>query len=616
MSEPKKHEFQAEIQQLLDIVIHSIYTDKEVFIRELISNGADACEKLRFRQSGGNEAIHDADVEPAITVKLDEEANTIEFTDTGIGMAEADLVENLGTIAHSGTKAFLKQLAEKKEENNNLIGQFGVGFYSAFMAGDRVTVLSRGSDPEAKGYCWESEGAGGYTISEVEDLPRGTKVTVHLKEETKEFAKAHRVESVIKRYSNFVQFPITLGEKEVNTVQAIWARSKGEIKDEEYNEFYQFVSHDHEEPSYRLHYTADAPLAIQALLYVPKRNAEAMGLNKTESEVSLYCRRILIEQHAKGLLPDWLRFLKGVVDSEDLPLSLSRERMQDSALMEKLKQVVTKRFLKFLTEQSEKDADKFLEFYNDYSRYLKEGVLSDFAHQDAIAKLLRYDSSFTEKDAKCSLEEYVARMKDGQEEIYYLMSYNRETAESAPYYEAFKAKGFEVLFLYDPADEFVMDRLADYDGKKLISAEKAEIKLDDDADKEGLAADKSEALAKWLKEVYGDEVKEVRVSERLVDSPVVLLDGDAQMTATMRQIMQSMGNKGSMPALPMNIEINPKHSVIVRLDSLREENVDLATKIAEQLHDNARIMAGLMEDPRAMVTRLNELLEKVLEVKA
>ncbi|MGK0197301.1 MAG: TNF receptor-associated protein 1 [Yoonia sp.] len=365
-----------------------------------------------------------------------------------------------------------------------------------------------------------------------------------------------------------------------------------------------------------MHYTADAPLAIQALLYVPKRNAEAMGLNKTESEVSLYCRRILIEQHAKGLLPDWLRFLKGVVDSEDLPLSLSRERMQDSALMEKLKQVVTKRFLKFLTEQSEKDADKFLEFYNDYSRYLKEGVLSDFAHQDAIAKLLRYDSSFTEKDAKCSLEEYVARMKDGQEEIYYLMSYNRETAESAPYYEAFKAKGFEVLFLYDPADEFVMDRLADYDGKKLISAEKAEIKLDDDADKEGLAADKSEALAKWLKEVYGDEVKEVRVSERLVDSPVVLLDGDAQMTATMRQIMQSMGNKGSMPALPMNIEINPKHSVIVRLDSLREENVDLATKIAEQLHDNARIMAGLMEDPRAMVTRLNELLEKVLEVKA
>lgn len=612
MTEPKKQNFQAEIQQLLDIVIHSVYTDKEVFIRELVSNAADASEKVRFLQSSGGEEIVDADKELKISIKIDEEANTITLTDSGIGMTEAELVENLGTIAHSGTKAFFKQMAEqKKEEGSNLIGQFGVGFYSAFMVADRVTVNTRSYRPDVTGCCWESEGAGGYSISEVADLPRGTSITLHLKEEAKEFAKDVRVETVIKNYSNFVQFPIEVNEKQVNTVQAIWMRNKSEITDEEYKEFYQFVGHDFDEPMFRLHYSVDAPLMINSLLFVPKRNMESMGLGKMESDVSLYCKKVLIESKSKDLLPEWMRFVKGVVDSEDLPLSISRERMQDSALMQKLKTVITKRFLKFLTEQSEKDTEKYDEFYTQFNRFLKEGLLGDYEHQDALAKLLRYDSSFTEKGKTSSLADYVSRMKDDQQEIYYLMSYNREAAESAPYYEVFQSRGYEVLFMYDPADEFVMERVAEFEGKKLVAAEKADLKLED-SEQEGLSTEDSEALAKWIKDSMGEDIAEVRASERLVDSPVVLIDKDKQMTSSMRQIMQQMGQNTELPPVAMDLEINPHHPIIVRLNGLRTENEDLAKQVTSQLHDNARIMAGLMEDPRMMVKRLNTLLERVL----
>lgn len=615
MSEAKKQEFQAEIQQLLDIVIHSVYTDKEVFIRELISNAADACEKLRFRQSAGNEEVFEPDTEAKITVKLDEENNTITITDTGIGMTESDLVENLGTIAHSGTKAFFTQMAEQKKEDSNLIGQFGVGFYSAFMVADEVAVETRSCQPDEKGRRWVSEGAGGFTIEEKEDLPRGTSIILKLKEDEKDFATEHRVESVIKRYSNFVQFPIELNDKQVNTVGALWTKNKSEITDEEYKEFYQFVGHDFDEPQFRLHYSADAPLSIKALLFIPKRNSEAFGFGKAECEVNLYCRKVLIEQKSKGILPEWMRFVKGVVDSEDLPLSISRERMQDSALMEKLKSVIAKRLLKFLAETAEKDAEKYDEFYNEFHRNLKEGLLSDFANQEAIAKLLRYESSFTEKGKKCPLSDYVSRMKDDQKEIYYLSSFNREAAENAPYYEVFKARGYEVLFLYDPADEFVMERINEFDGKKLVSCEKSDLKLEDE-EKDGLPKEKAEGLASWVKDKMGEKLNEVRISERLVGSPVVLVEKDQMMTATMRNMMRSMGRENEMPPIAMDMEINPNHPVIVKLDSLRESEEDLAAQITEQLHDNALIMAGLMEDPRTMVTRLNSLLDKMLQPKS
>jgi TNF receptor-associated protein 1 len=615
MTEPKKQEFQAEIQQLLDIVIHSVYTDKEVFIRELISNAADACEKLRFHQSGGEESILDAEVEPKITVQLDEENKRITITDTGIGMTEADLIQNIGTIAHSGTKAFFQQLAEKKQDSNNLIGQFGVGFYSAFMVSDDVTVETRSYQADEKGWRWVSQGAGGYTIEEKEDLPRGTSIILHLKDDAEDFAKEVRVESVIKRYSNFVQFPIELNEKQVNTVQALWTRNKSEITEEEYKEFYQFVGHDFDEPLFRLHYSADAPLAIKALLFIPKRNSESMGLGKTEGEVNLYCKKVLIEQKAKGILPEWMRFVRGVVDSEDIPLSISRERMQDSALMEKLKNVITKRLLKFLAEKAEKDAEEYDKFYTEFHRFLKEGLLSDYAHQEQLGKLLRYESSFTEKGKKASFGDYISRMKDDQKELYYLSSYNRESAENAPYYEVFNARGYEVLFLYDPADEFVMERLAEFDGKKLIAAEKADLKLED-AEADGLTPEKAEELGTWIKDKMGDKVGAIRSSERLVGSPVVLVEQDNQMTATMRNMMRSMGRDTEFPSPPMDMEINPNHPVIVRLAFVRTADEGLAEQITEQLHDNAMIMAGLMEDPRAMVKRLNNLLEKVLTPKS
>ncbi|HAV62550.1 MAG TPA: molecular chaperone HtpG, partial [Verrucomicrobiales bacterium] len=323
MAKTEKHAFQAEIKQLLDIVIHSLYTDKEIFIRELVSNAADACEKFRFTKSSGRE-VHQPEIDPKIVVTVDDKAHIVTITDTGIGMTHDELVENLGTIAHSGSKAFIKQLAEGQKADASLIGQFGVGFYSAFMVGKEVEVHSRSFQPDAQGHKWTSDGSGEYSIEPVADLPRGTKIVVKLKDEEKEFATKFRVEQVIKRYSNFIDFPIELDGTRLNTVQAIWARNKSDIKPEEYDEFYKYIGHDPEGALFRLHFTADAPLAIKALLFVPSRNFETMGLGKGESEVNLHCKKVLIQPKAKGLFPEWLRFLRGVVDSEDLPLNISR----------------------------------------------------------------------------------------------------------------------------------------------------------------------------------------------------------------------------------------------------------------------------------------------------
>ena len=598
MSKPESHQFQAEIQQLLNIVIHSLYTDKEIFVRELISNAADACEKLRFNQSSGK-PVHQSDIAPAITVATDDKAGTITITDTGCGMTHAELVQNLGTIAHSGTKAFLKQLAEEKKPDVGLIGQFGVGFYSAFMVAKRVTVLSRSLSPEETGWQWTSEGMGGYDITPAADLPRGTKITLELKDDAKDFAEETTVERIIQRYSSFVPFPIELNTKQINTIQAIWARSKNEIKEEEYNEFYTFVGHDHDKPLFRLHFTADAPLAIQSLLFVPSRNFESMGMGRIDSEVNLYCRKVLIQAKAKGLFPEWLRFLKGVVDSEDLPLNISRETMQDTSLMQKLNKVLTGRFLKFLDEQSEKEAVAYEKFYAEYQRFIKEGVVTDFTHKEALGKLLRFESSSTDPGKLTSLADYVKRMSSEQKEIYCLLAPNRAAAEASPYYEVFKERKFEVLFLSDPWDEFVMEHLREFDGKPLKLAEKADLNLS--ANKDGtLTKDAAKALAAWLKEILGDKVGEVRVSQRLVDSPAVVVDSDKFMT------------DNAIAATKHDFEINPAHPIIARLDAMRAQDAALAGSVAEQMLDNARVAAGILEDPRAMLTRLNQLLEKVL----
>lgn len=613
MSTTEKHHFQAEIQQLLDIVIHSLYTDKEIFVRELISNAADACEKVRFTQTSG-QPIFQPELPLNIAITTDEQAGTVTFADTGIGMSHTDLVENLGTIAHSGTKAFLKQLAEDKRPDAKLIGQFGVGFYSAFMVADKVTVSSRASASDDSGWRWVSEGGGGYEMEPAPDLPRGTTIVLHLKTDARQFAKADELERIIKRYSNFVPFPIELNGQRVNTVSAIWTRSQKDIKEEEYNEFYQYVGHDHDLPLYRLHFTADAPLAIQAILFVPKRNFETLGLGRIDSEVHLYSRKVLIQAKVKNLFPDWLRFLKGVVDSEDLPLNISRETMQDTSLVQKLNRVLTGRFLKFLEEQAEKDPANFEQFYGEYQRFLKEGVVTDFTHREALGKLLRFESSATDKGQRVSLKQYVERMPADQKEIYYLLAPTREAAENSPYYEVFRARKLEVLFLLDPWDEFVMEHLREFDQKPLRAAEKSDLGLVATEAKEGLTPEQAQDLAKWMKEVLGDQVHEVRASQRLVESPAVAVDSDKTLTPGMRRILKAAG-KGEAPTPAPDLEINPRHPILARLDQERKNDAALATKVAEQLLDSARFAAGLLEDPRTMLHRMNELLERVLAPK-
>ena len=620
MATIEKHEFQAEIAQLLDLVVHSLYTDKEIFVRELISNAADATEKLKFLQTSGTE-VFEPEAVLKIGVSTDDQAKTITFTDAGVGLTHAELIENLGTIAHSGSKAFLEQLKAKRAAESvegeaagagsdaNLIGQFGVGFYSAFMVGEKVTVYTRSYQPNETGWVWTSDGKTGYEIEPAEGLSRGTKIVVHLRDT--EFAQAENIERIIKHYSNFVQFPIELNGNAVNTVQALWTKNKNEIKDEEYSEFYRYIGHDSEDPQYRLFFSADAPLSIRALLFVPQKSYEHMTMTRGESEVNLYCRKILIQPKAKGLFPEWLRFLKGVVDSEDLPLNISRETMQDSALLRKLNDVLTKRVIKWLEEESKADAEKYDKFFAEHGHCLKEGAANDWQHREGLSKLLRFESSFTEKGKTTSLPDYVGRMPEEQKEIYYLTAPNREAAEASPYYEVFREKKYEVLFLYAPHDEFVMDHLREFDKKRLVAAEKADVKLDKEST--GLSEEEARLLANFMKERLGDRVNEVHSSKRLVGSPAVVVDSDTHITSSMRKMMKMMNREGgpSLESKP-NLEINPEHAMMGRLNAMRVSDAELAGQVAEQIFDNALVAAGLLEDPRAMLGRLNGLLEKLL----
>jgi len=608
MSTIEKHTFQAEIAQLLDLVIHSLYTDKEIFVRELISNAADATEKLKFLQTSGAE-IFEPEAELKISVSTDDQAKTITFTDAGLGMTHGELIDNLGTIAHSGSKAFLEQL-KASQGDASLIGQFGVGFYAAFMVAEKVTVFSRSYLPGESGWLWTSDGRTGYEIEPAGELSRGTKIVLHLKDT--EFAQAANIERIIKHYSNFVQFLIELNGAAVNTQQALWTKNKSEITDDEYSEFYRYIGHDSEAPQYRLHFSADAPLSIRALLFVPTKSYEHLTMTRGESEVNLYCRKILIQSKAKDLFPEWLRFLKGVVDSEDLPLNVSRETMQDSALVRKLNDVLTKRVIKWLDEESKADAEKYDKFFGEHGHCLKEGVANDWQHREALAKLLRFESSFTEKGKTTSLADYVSRMPEDQKEIYSLTAPNRESAETSPYFEVFREKKFEVLFLYSPHDEFVMDHLREFDKKRLVAAEKADLKLDKETTG-ALSEDDARLLANFIKERLGDRVNEVRSSKRLVGSPAVVVDSDQHITSSMRRMMKMMNREGgpSLDSKP-DLEINPDHAMLVRLNSIRQSDANLAGEVAEQIFDNALVAAGLLEDPRAMLGRLNTLLEKLL----
>ncbi|MEM7792191.1 MAG: molecular chaperone HtpG [Verrucomicrobiota bacterium] len=618
---PERHEFQAEVKQILDIVVHSLYTDKEIFIRELISNASDATEKLRHTQLTETE-VFDADLELEIQVSADEEAGTITIRDFGIGMTHDELIENLGTIAHSGSKAFLNALKESGERNDNLIGQFGVGFYSAFMVADKVEVFTRTWSPEGNCYRWQSDGSGAYEIEPVEGERRGTRIVIHLKDDYKDFAKKDRIESIIKKYSTFVQFPVKVEGDILNTVQAVWLKNKNDISEEEYKEFYKFQANAFDEPRFWLHFSADAPLEINTLLFAPTENMEGFGFGRMEPGVSLYCRKVLIDSDPKNLLPEWLRFVRGVVDSADLPLNISRESMQDSSLIQKLNKVITKRFLKMLEEKAKKDPEVYDSFWSKFGLFLKEGVTTDFTHRDQLLKLLRYESSYTESGKTTSLADYLSRAPEGQKEIYYLSGANREAIEASPYLEAFKARKIEVLYMFEAVDEFVMNHARAFEEKSFISADSDEIDLDaiaedTETDKpEALEKEASEALCAFIKETLDKDVSEVVSSERLVNSPAMVVNADKMMTPQMRKMMKAMQQQTgeSFPEEPpVKLQINPRHDLVKNLSSLRENNAELAKMISHQILDNAKLAAGLVEDPAIIIQRNYEMMQKLSE---
>jgi molecular chaperone HtpG len=608
---PQKFEFQAEIKQLLDIVIHSLYTEKEIFVRELVSNASDALEKLRHTQITEKE-IFDDKAEPEISLTTDDKAKTLTIQDYGIGMTRDELVKNLGTIAHSGSKQFLKALGENGAKNSNLIGQFGVGFYSAFMVAKSVKVYSKSWRTSEPGHVWSSDGSGSYEVEEVADLRRGSKIVIELKDDCGDYSADWKIKEILERYSAFVSFPIKLNDKHINTVQALWLRSKNEIKDEEYTEFYKFQAHAHDEPRLRLHFSADAPLAINALLFVPKDNTEKFGMSRLEASVSLYCRKVLIDAKPKDLLPEWLRFMKGVIDSEDLPLNISRETMQDRSLIEKLNKVVTKRFIKFLSEEAEARPDTFNEFYTEFGIFLKEGAAMDYTHKEQLTKLLRFESSLTDKGKTTSLADYVTRMGAEQKEIYYLVGPNRAALESGPYLEGFKARNLEVVFCYEAVDEYVMSNVREFDGKKLTAADHADVKLSDLPKPEGaLSEDDTKKLTAWLKETLGARVEEVKASDRLVDSPALAVNADKFMSPQMRRMMKAMKKDGADEPVKVTLEINPRSVVMKRLFETHATSPDKAKLVAEQILDNSLISAGLLDDATPMVARLYKLLESV-----
>ena len=607
----EKHSFQAEIQQLLDLVVHSLYTDKEIFLRELISNASDSMEKLRHIEATEKD-IHDPTLPLEIHITTDAEAKTLTISDAGIGMTREELVKNLGTIAHSGTKAFLKSVQDSGSTPGNMIGQFGVGFYSAFMVADEVKVHTRSWRAEGEELVWISDGKTGYEIEESPGQPRGVKIVMHLKEDLGEYAEETRIKHLIERYSNFVGFPIFLNGKRINEVEALWLKNKSDISEDEYKAFYQFACKAFDEPAYRLHFSADAPIAINALVFAPSENPERMGFGKVDGGVSLYSKKVLIDADPKGLLPDWMRFMKGVVDSADLPLNISRETMQDSALIRKLGAVISKRVIKMFEKDAEADPEKYRGFYKKFDRFFKEGIATDYPNRDALAKLLRFESSLTEPGAVCGFTDYVSRAKDGQESIYYLVGGSREQVESSPYVEAFKARGLEVIYVTDAVDVYVVESLGEFDGKKLVSIRHGGVELDDHAPEgDALSEEQTTALCEFLKQELGDRVTRVASGKRLVDSPVIALVPTDGMSPQMRQMMKAM-DENFKDEIKVELEINPRHPLVKKLAEAKDSNPELAKLVALQLLDNSLIAAGLLEDARDTVSRMNTLMEKAM----
>ncbi|HEX8911931.1 MAG TPA: molecular chaperone HtpG [Humisphaera sp.] len=629
-AEPQKLQFKTELKQLLDLIIHSLYTKKEIFLRELVSNAADAIDKLRF-EGLQNPEVLEGNSDWQIRLIPDNAAKTLTIRDNGIGMSREQVVENLGTIAKSGTRAFLENLKKAEAKDRpELIGQFGVGFYASFMVADRVTVISR---PAGGGEAvrWESDGQGEYTVSPAERPEgRGTDVILHLREDATEFLTTWRLRDIVKRYSDFIEHPVVIAEvtekdgkpetkdETLNSRQAIWLRSKSEVKPEEYTAFYKQVSHDFEDPAKTIHVSAEGgAVEFKALLFLPaKRGMDWMAGPEKKSAIDLYVRRVLIQHECEEVVPPYLRFVKGVVDCADLPLNVSRETLQHNPVLAKVKKNLVNRVLKTLEEMKGTEYDAYVAFYKEHSQYLKEGTAQEWGNEDKqrLADLLLFESTATKPGEFTTLEKYVTAMKAEQKEIHYLVGETRQMLDNSPYLEAFKARGEEVLLLTEPIDEFLADALRTYKDKPLKAADRGEVKADE-TDEQKAQAEAFKPLLEALKEKLGGDVADVRLSRRLKESAAVLVANEGAMSAHMERLMARMGRGGEAPAAKRVLELNPDHPAVaaVKKAHAADANDPRVESLGRLLLDQAVIAEGnKILDPAAFARRINELIAKAV----
>lgn len=612
--------FQSEVKQILHLMIHSLYSNKEIFLRELISNASDAADKLRFKALE-NPDLYAGDGELGVRIWVNKEAATLSISDNGIGMTRDEVIENLGTIAKSGTKSFLESIGSDQAKDSQLIGQFGVGFYSAFIVADKVTVRTRAATAKAdQAVMWESAGEGEYTISDDNKETRGTEITLHLKEDEKEFLDDWRLRSIISKYSDHISLPVevqTTDEEskevkweKVNKAQALWTRSKSDITDEEYKEFYKHLSHDYADPLSWSHNRVEGKQEYTSLLYIPAKAPWDMWNRDNKHGLKLYVQRVFIMDDAEQFMPNYLRFVKGLIDSNDLPLNVSREILQDNKITQSLRNACTKRVLQMLEKLAKDDKEQYQQFWGEFGLVLKEGTGEDFANREAIAKLLRFASTHTDSDAQTvSLEDYISRMQDGQEKIYYITADSYGAANYSPHLELFRKKGIEVLLLSDRIDEWMMSNLTEFDGKQFQSVSKSDESIeklaDQDSEEQKQVEKELEPFIERVKTVLGDKVKEVKITHRLTNTPAVVTTAADEMSTQMAKLFAAAGQKA--PDIKYTFEINPDHKLVKRIADTQEESE--FTDWVELLLDQALLAEkGSLSDPSKFIQTMNKLL--------
>ncbi len=611
--------FQSEVKQLLHLMIHSLYSNKEIFLRELISNASDAADKLRFRALSAPE-LYAGDGELRVRLSFDKEQRTLTIADNGIGMRREEVIENLGTIAKSGTKAFLESIGSDQAKDSQLIGQFGVGFYSAFIVADKVTVRTRAAGAaDDEGVFWESAGEGDYTIADITKETRGTEITLHLREGEDEYLDAWRLRSVIGKYSDHIALPVEIESKneeddtvtweKINKAQALWTRSKADVTDEEYKEFYKHIAHDFTDPLSWSHNRVEGKQEYTSLLYIPAQAPWDMWNRDHKHGLKLYVQRVFIMDDAEQFMPNYLRFVRGLIDSNDLPLNVSREILQDSRVTQNLRGALTKRVLQMLDKLAKDDAEGYQKFWQQFGLVLKEGPAEDHGNQEAIAKLLRFASTHGDSSAQtASLEEYVGRMAEGQEKIYYITADSYAAAKSSPHLELFRKKGIEVLLLSDRIDEWMMSYLTEFDGKPFQSVSKADETLDKLADEteEQKAAEKQlEPFIERVKTLLGERVKDVRLTHRLTDTPAIVVTDADEMSTQMAKLFAAAGQQA--PEVKYIFELNPEHALVKRASDVGD-NEHFAEWIDLLLDQALLAERGTLEDPNLFIRRMNKLL--------